>query len=160
MTDYIYTEDEFNLRLEKQSLITREFWDAAIQYYLEDHDDFRSPFPERMREELEEKTFRQFMEWTFQLVDPGSASEEMFSQKFDEIIHRVGLSLAQSDEERLTIQYPELPRIGDRINAHEGESDGRRGEIINRWLVEIDGKKCELPCVLMTRVKSGKQGLI
>jgi hypothetical protein len=94
-----------------------------------------------MREELEEKTFRLFLEWIFQLDDPDAVSAEMLSQQFNEIIQMVGLSLSQSEDERLTIQYPELPRVGDKVNTHESESEPRKGEIIDRQLVEIEGKK-------------------
>ncbi len=138
---FVHPDDEYLQRLEHQTLIGQDFIEAAFRDWLEDSDDYRCPFPEAMREELSEKTFRLFMEWTFQLDNSTPISSDVLSEKFGEIIQNVGLSLAQTDDERITIQYPGLPRVGDKVNFHDSVTEMRTGEIIQRYLIENTGKK-------------------
>lgn len=135
------SESEYLQHLEQQTLIGQDFIEAAFQDWLEDHEDYRCPFPEQMQAELRERTFRSFMEWTFHLDNPDQLRAEDLSEKFGEIIQAEGFALAQTNEERLTIQYPDLPRLGDQINFHDAQSQIRAGEIIQRSIQEKAGNK-------------------
>jgi hypothetical protein len=139
--NYALPDDVYLQRLEHQTVVGQDFMDAAFRYWLEDNDDRRSPFPEHMRDELRRRTFRLIMEWTFQLDDPEIPGSGEMSAKFEEIIEAVGLALARTDEERLVIQYPGLPRVGDTVNLPAPGSGARTGEIVQRSLVEDMGKK-------------------
>lgn len=87
--------------------------DAAFRYWLEDHEALRSPFPAYMRELLQEHTFCHFMGWMFQQPNPTVLTAEAVSEAFGTIIQTVGQALARTDDDRLTIQAPGLPRVGD-----------------------------------------------
>jgi hypothetical protein len=141
--NYTFSDEEYLQRLKQQTIIGQEFMEAAFADWFEDTDKFRSPFPEKMRDKLSELTFRLFMEWTFQRQEhDGPITAEELGEKFGEIIQMVSISLAQSDEERMTIYYPDLPRVGDAVTFHgESESDTREGEVVNRYLVDTDGHK-------------------
>ncbi len=135
------SEEEFIQRLKQQTLIKREFVDAAFNYWLEDNGDNRTPFPQYMLDELRECTLRLFLEWTFQIEDQNTINPELLSSKFNEIIIMVGLDLARTDEDRLTIQYPDLPRIGDAVHVHVSKKKTKEGNVIFRELVEDKGNK-------------------
>ncbi len=138
--EFTFSDDEFERRLEQQTLIGQNFVDAVFQYWLEDNGDYRVPFPQYMLDELRECTLRLFLEWTFQIEDRDSITAELLSDKFEEIIQMVGLFLARTDEDRLTIQYPSLPRLGDAVHIHLPESETRIGNVIQRDLIEDEGK--------------------
>ena len=137
--EFAFSDEEFEQRLDQQKLITKNYVDKAFNYWLEDRDDYRVPFPQYMLDELQECTLRLFLEWTFQIDDQDSITAELLSEKFNEIIQMVGLSLARTDEDRLTIQYPGLPRLGDPVHFHSSESECR-GTVIQRELVDDEGK--------------------
>jgi len=59
-------------------------------------------------------------------------NDEMIGEKFEELIFESAIRLIKTDDERITIMYPFLPRIGDKINK-ENESDS---VIIDRALLK------------------------
>jgi hypothetical protein len=112
--------------------------DAAFDFWLSDGEQ-RSPFPEYMHEQLHDLTFRAFMERTLTL-DRSAVTAELLGEQFGQVIREVGLQLARSDEDRLTILYPELPRAGDQLNAtDEGQKVG--GRILRRYLSGTEGDR-------------------
>jgi|WetSurMetagenome_2_1015567.scaffolds.fasta_scaffold559911_1 hypothetical protein len=138
--DYSFSDEEYQQRLEQQTMIGQDFMEAAFADWFQDSDTFRSPFPETMRDELSELTFRHFMEWTFQrLEQEAPISAEELGEKFSEIIRTIGLSLAKGEQERLSIYYPDLPRIGDPVTFHEANGEERQGVVTQRYLVNADG---------------------
>lgn len=138
--EFTFSDDEFERRLKQQTLIGQDFVDAAFQYWLEDNGDYRVPFPLYMLDELRECTLRLFLEWTFQIENRDLITAESLGDKFAEIIQTVGRFLAQTDEDRLTIQYPGLPRPGDEVHVHISESETRIGNVMQRDMVEDQGK--------------------
>ncbi len=93
--EFAFSDEEFEQRLNQQKLITKNYVDKAFNYWLEDRDDYRVPFPQYMLDELQECTLRLFLEWTFQIDDQDSITAELLSEKFNEIIQMVGLSLRE-----------------------------------------------------------------
>ena len=67
-----FSDEEFEQRLDQQKYITKNYVDKAFNYWLEDRDDYRMPFPQYMLDELQECTLRRFLEWTFQIDDQDS----------------------------------------------------------------------------------------
>ena len=154
MTDieFSLSDDEYEQRLNEQTLIGQDFVEASFTNWLEDTEDYRCPFPERMRDELAQRTLRLFMEWIFQLKNPGAISGEELSVKFGEIIQTVGWSLAESEDEKLSISFPSLPRVGDSVTfrspAGKVESNG---EILRRQLVKTEqGQEMRVTVLLDT----------
>lgn len=134
---FALSDKEFEHRLEKQTFVGQNFWEEAIAHFLTDCDDYRCPYPERIHNELGKRTFRLFMEWTFQLRQD-QMTDEIMSTKFGEIIQGVGLSLVVDEDERLNILFPLLPRVGDTITFHSSKQIVGNGKITSRQLLMVE----------------------
>lgn len=134
---FAMSDEEYQRRLKQQTLIGKNFIEPAFRFWFEDREGFRSPFPPEIQAEIFDATLRLLMEWSFALSDADrrSLSGRKMSDKLTEILFQVGLSLARSDEDRLSIRCPDLPRIGDHVDIK-----GRKpGTVAQRRLVERDG---------------------
>jgi len=49
-------------------------------------------------------------------------NDEMVGERFEEIIFEFATSLVKTDDERITILYPFLPRLGDKLQK-ENDTD-------------------------------------
>lgn len=129
-------ELEFNT-VESSELIeqTFNFWFNDIQH-------IRSPFPLYIRPILREKSIKQFYEWAKGLNPKAKdeVNEDIIAEKFEEIIFENALSLIKTEDERITIMYPFLPRLNDKI-------DGKDDIIIDRAIIK-DGDSSFLKIVL------------
>jgi len=127
------------------------FFEEAFKFWFTDNGHLRSPFPDYMREALRENAIQRFQHFLKNLDD--SAEDELdstfFAAKLEQFLFEAGLELALTDDEKLTIQYPFLPRTGDLVKAEEslGVTPGE-GKIVNRLIVEQDDKKyLQVECV-------------
>ncbi len=107
--------------------------EAAFQFWFNDRGHIRSPFPEPIRKTLEEKAKTKFSNWTGKLSD--SAKNEIddgiLAEKFEEILFETASEMVSTEDEKLTILYPFMPRIGDIITSKD-TSTNERSEIIAR----------------------------
>ena len=61
-------------------------------------------------------------------------NDEMIAEKFEEIIFETAMGLVHTEDEKITIQYPFLPRVDDEIRNNE--EDIQISKIIDRTLTK------------------------
>lgn len=107
--------------------------EAALEFWFNDQGHIRSPFPDRIRKTLKEKTKVKFSNWTSKLSEGAKKeiNDEIIAEKFEEILFETASELVSSEDEKLTILYPFMPRIGDKINSKDS-STNEESEIITR----------------------------
>ena len=111
----IFPTETFEQRCREQEIVGDAFLREAFDYYLFDNADLRSPFPEYTHESLIQNTFQRIMHWAFQ-QNKAEMTDEIVSSTFYAILLEEAQQLVATDDERLSLLYPELPRIGDTTN--------------------------------------------
>ncbi|GAB4250401.1 MAG: hypothetical protein Kow0079_03650 [Vicingaceae bacterium] len=94
-----------------------ELVEQTFNFWFKDTDHIRSPFPEYIRPQLKELAVNKFFDWASNL-NPKAKDEindTIIAEKFEEIIFEIASQLVLTDDEKITIQFPFLPRIGDEI---------------------------------------------
>ncbi len=112
----IFPTEEFERRCRNQTIIGESFLIDAFNFWLYDNENLRSPFPSYIHEPLMQNTFERVMHWAFER-DAAQTNEDEISQIFQAIITEEGAKLVASDEERLSILYPDFPRVGDKTTV-------------------------------------------
>ena len=127
------------------TLINSEFIEEAFLFWFNDEDHIRSPFPDYIRPALKQKAIEKFSEWIEGVHQDAKDefNDEMFAEKFEEILFEISLSLIQTEDERITILYPFLPRLNDKTAKDSQES------IIIERAIQVDGdfKSLLLTCL-------------
>jgi len=122
--------------LDPTTIESSEMVEQTFKFWYSDREHIRSPFPLYIREELKQRATQRFYEWASALNEKASeeVNDEIMGEKFEEIIFETALELVQLEDEKITINYPFLPRLGDEIKAREEKEEG--SEIIDRWIVK------------------------
>lgn len=107
--------------LEPNTIESSELVEQTFNFWFTDNDHIRSPFPEYIRPILKEKSVDGFFKWVSNLNPKAKeeVNDEMVAEKFEEIIFETALNMVVTEDEKITIQYPFLPRVGDEIYANE-----------------------------------------
>ncbi len=107
--------------------------EAAFKFWFNDQGHIRSPFPDRIRKTLKEKTKVKFSNWTSKLSEgvKKEINDEILAEKFEEILFETASELVSTEDEKLTILYPFMPRIGD-IIIPKDTTTNEESEIIAR----------------------------
>lgn len=133
-------DEEFKKKISEQKLIGADFFEGAFKFWFEDNKQFKCPFPEWMHDELKKRSYRKFMEWVIELEDEKIKSQNL-SDKYGDIVEEIALSLAETEDEKISILYPELPRVGDLFHDHDNYPNNENMiEIIERFAVKEDNK--------------------
>ncbi len=116
----------------KDTVERSELVEQTFDFWFNDREHIRSPFPTYIRPELRRKATDLFFNWSANLKEEAKdeMNEEMVAEKFEEIIFETATTLVKTQEERLTILYPFLPRIGDQLKNEKGDA----GHITDRWM--------------------------
>ncbi|MCB9223131.1 MAG: hypothetical protein H6582_03055 [Crocinitomicaceae bacterium] len=99
------------------SVESSEMVDQTFQFWFSDHDHIRSPFPTYIHNNLKKIATEKFFDWAKGL-NPKAKDElndELVGEKFEEIIFETASHLVKTEDERITLLYPFLPRIEDAI---------------------------------------------
>ncbi|MDH5597585.1 MAG: hypothetical protein OEY34_00590 [Cyclobacteriaceae bacterium] len=111
----------------------------GLNYWFYDHEFVRSPFPEYIREELSKKVDQKYMQWISEQKkeDLKDLTDEQLVEKFEEILFGIGIDLVKTEDEKLSILYPFMPRIGDAMEDHNKSHDVlQKYTVIERKLVQ------------------------
>ncbi len=139
--------------IENEDLATGEFLNEAFKFWFNDNNHIRSPFPEYIHQPLQQESTKKFRKW-LNHVHPDAKDEindEILAEKFEEILFETALNLVLTDDERITILYPFLPRLGDKIKANDNSESVISGRVIKK---ENDKKYLRLSCTkLLTDIK-------
>lgn len=134
------TDKEFDIFIKEQDFIGDDFFEESFKFWFTDNEQIRTPFPENIQEELKEKTFRTFMEWVFELKDEEKSKleNEEIVELFEMILFNQAMGMVKDEDQKITICYPFMPRLGDAVD----DNDRGSGKVIGRKLdVEKDEKK-------------------
>lgn len=127
-----------------------ELVEAAMKFWLVGDEHIRSPFPDYIHEELKSRSLERFNTWLAQLDGQQAETEvtdEVMAAKLEEILFETALPMVRSEEERITVMFPFLPRVGDPVNAG-GAAEAISGNVQYRTIVIEE----ETPFLLVTVV--------
>lgn len=119
--------------LQPNTLESSELVEQTFNFWFSDNEHIRSPFPEYIRPILKEKAVDAFFKWVSSLNSKAKeeVNDEMIAEKFEEIIFETAMGLVLTDDEKITIQYPFLPRLDDEISNNE-EDNKQLSKVIDR----------------------------
>ncbi len=120
---------------------TYKLIEAACGFWFNDNDRVRSPFPKSIQRELKDKTQARYLEWirAFDATDREEVDDEELAGVFESFLFAIALELVGEEDTDLvlTIHYPFLPRIGDKVND---ETNGA-SRVVDRKLEQKDDDK-------------------
>lgn len=113
--------DEIDLLIEKQDYIDKEMIDVSIEYWFRDHDNIRSPFPDYIKSDLKGNAVKKFLTWAGKLTPEGKKeiNDEILLERFEELLFEEAIKMVMTEDEKITIKYPFMLRMGDKVK--EGE---------------------------------------
>lgn len=122
--------------LQPNTVESSELVEQTFNFWFTDNDHIRSPFPEYIRPILKEKAVDGFFKWVTSLNPKAKeeVNDEMIAEKFEEIIFETALNMVITEDEKITVQYPFLPRLDDEISANENLDV--KSKIIDRELLK------------------------
>ncbi len=109
--------------LDKNTVESSELVEQTFKFWFNDNDHIRSPFPNYIHSDLKHQATERFFEWA-STVNPEAkeeVSDEIVAEKFEEIIFETATSLIKTEDERITILYPFLPRLEDQLKDENGQ---------------------------------------
>lgn len=123
------SKEQYNANLIDNGMI-----DAAFNFWFSDKEHIRSPFPVYIREILTTKALDNFFDWINKISDKAKKeiNDEIVAEKFEEILFETALPLVLTEDERLTIRYPFMMRLGDIVNVKEVPETEATSEVIDR----------------------------
>lgn len=106
----------------------------SFNFWFSDNGHIRSPFPAEIISTLKINSILQFQNWLNNLPSQVKKEEidNVIIEKFEEFLFESGLSLVQNEDQKISINYPFLPRIGDKINKEQEDDEH---EILDRRIV-------------------------
>jgi hypothetical protein len=118
-----------------------ELVQEAIKFWFTDTAHIRSPFPVYIQEKLQAQAVAQFAQWLDKLSDKAKddINDEIIAEKLEETLFEAALPMVHTEDERITLLFPFLPRMGDQVAS---ESAGAPFSIvIGRSLSEKEDRK-------------------
>jgi hypothetical protein len=109
----------------KDKLYDEGMLEASYNYWFKDNEHVRTPFPEYIREELKIISKQKYIDWLEKLKDEAldEINDEILVERFEECLFDSAVSMVKTEDEKLTIYYPFLPRLNDVIDVKgPGES--------------------------------------
>ncbi|PCJ27902.1 MAG: hypothetical protein COA97_02930 [Flavobacteriales bacterium] len=128
------------IELNPVSIESSELIEETFKFWFNDNDHIRTPFPEYIRHDLQEKSIARFFDWASNLHSKAKdeVTEEIIAEKFEEFIFETATRLVITEDEKLTIEYPFLPRLGDVIFEDVENKTGESTVVDRSKLVEED----------------------
>jgi hypothetical protein len=111
--------------LTPETVESSELLQSAFKFWFTDHEHIRSPFPSYIHNELQKLSTKRFFEWAGALDAKAKEdlNDALVAEKLEEIIFATAMDLVQTFDEKLTVRYPFLPRMGDEV-ARDGAPAG------------------------------------
>jgi hypothetical protein len=129
--------DHMNV-LDNNKIISSELVQQTLKYWFSDHNHVRSPFPNYVHAKVKDKSSVLFLNWIRGLEPKvkDEINDEVFGEKFEEIIFETAIDLVKTEDERITLLYPFLPRVGDQIDDKSENESKKNSSIIERELIK------------------------
>lgn len=130
--------ESLSKQLAAQDYLDAGMISAALDYWFNNQVHIRSPFPEYMQKELATEAAASMLAWTRLLNDKArkELTSEMLAEKFEEFLFETGLRLAKTEDEKITIRYPFLPRTGDILEKKNEDTLVAESEVISRAIIK------------------------
>ncbi|MBL7831848.1 MAG: hypothetical protein JNK41_12525 [Saprospiraceae bacterium] len=111
---------------------------SAIKYWHTDNEFFRSPFPNYVQESSGKEAISAFIDWTKSIPadEAKKMEQDVFIEKFEELLFNAASKLVKTEDEKLTLLYPFLPRLGDTMSKSHGDNTSEDGQIIDRSIIK------------------------
>ena len=134
------TNFEIDTVIKEQDFVGTDFFEASFKFWFKDNEQIRSPFPEKIQPELRGLTSRIFVEWILELSDEEKSKldKEEIAEVFEMFLFNQAIGLVEDEEQKITICYPFLPRLGDVV---DDKSRGSSIVIKRQMNVKEDNKK-------------------
>jgi hypothetical protein len=113
---------------------TRDLFESSFDFWFSGHSTIPCPFPEHMKEELKEKTFALFSNWYSKLRQKqrDSLSDSQLVEKYERILFAQAYALAKTEDEKISILYPYLPKVGEALNVTSAKPGLAKSIILER----------------------------
>lgn len=113
------SKQSIETELKKQDFIDPGMIKAAFDFWFSNDQHIRSPFPEYIREKLETEATQKFLGWNARISEKArkDINDEILAEKFEEILFEIALEMVKTEDEKLTIRYPFMLRLGDAIEV-------------------------------------------
>ena len=128
--------------MDTKSVLKSKLVEATFNYWYNDHEHIRCPIPERIHVELKELATKRFTMWLEDLPkvpdenDKKDLTEDVIHGKLEEFIFDEALKMITDEDEKITLMFPFLPRMGDKITAKDENVDGDESFIVARELAK------------------------
>lgn len=111
---------------------------AACDFWFNDHEHIRSPFPDYIRSKLKTEAINRFSNWVENLLPEAEEemNDEMMAEKFEEILFETAIPLLITEDEKITTLYPFMPRVGDKV-----KDQNKEGIVSDRHIYKDNDKK-------------------
>lgn len=132
--------------LELNTIENSELVEQTFNFWFRDNGHIRSPFPSYIQDKLRLQATERFLNWANSLMPEAKEelNDEAIGEKFEEIIFDTALGLVITEDEKITILYPFMPRTGDKLSNDQGEES----TITDRAIVkENDSSFLKLICL-------------
>jgi len=128
--------------LDSSTVESSELVEQTFEFWFKGNEHIRSPFPDYIRAELKENSTRRFFEWASTLKEDAGKeiNDTILGEKFEEIVFEAALGLVLTEDEKITINYPFMPRMGDAINNQDEGNQRGKSLIIDRS-IQKEGDK-------------------
>ncbi len=122
-------------KLKSQNYIEAEMINAAFEFWYTDDEHLRSPFPSYIRDMLRINATDKFIDWSQQISEEAKKdiNDEILAEKFEEIIFEQALQIVLTEDEKLTIRYPFMLRIGDTVQVKDVPGNERSSTVTDRY---------------------------
>src|SRR5690554_1461334 len=130
----------------KNNLETSEFIEEVFHFWYNDNGHIRTPFPTYIQQKLKVEATEKFYSWVNNLKPEAKdeLNEEAIAEKFEEVLFSLASQMVQTEDERISILFPFLPRINDILK----DKDQAQNTVIDRHIKkEKDISFLHLMCV-------------
>jgi len=128
----------------------------AFEFWYKDNGHIRSPFPKYIRNDARQQTLEKFKTWMDGL-DIGAekeVDETVVSEKLEEYLFESAMELVLTEDEKLTLLYPNLPRINEQLEVKD-EGDAQPPHTVKDRSIVTEGDE-RFFRVLVTHPVSGE----
>ena len=122
-------------KFESKNYIEPGMIKAAVDFWFSDNEHIRSPFPDYIRGKLQADATDKFLDWCSKISDKAKKdiNDEILAEKFEEILFELALDMVLTEDEKLTIRYPFMIRIGDTIKEKNISENESASVVLERW---------------------------
>ncbi|MBK9282996.1 MAG: hypothetical protein IPM51_01605 [Sphingobacteriaceae bacterium] len=127
---------EAYLNKENLTMIDHEMMEVSFNFWFNDHEDIRCPFPDYIKMELRELAENNFSQWASKLTEQAKKeiNDEILLERFEEILFETASKLVQTEEERITIKYPFMLRLDDQVS----DKSHMDSKVVKREIISIN----------------------